>query len=483
MLPQILSHALSAAAENFSLRLFEIPGTEALAVRALDATDAWHKRRRKLGAPLVFWFSVQLMLFREDSVQVVLERLLRLLRERGQGVTPRDVTPEAACKARYRLGAAPVAFAFEETAAQIQPEPSFHGLCPYAIDGTKADMPDTKANVAYFGRPGASRGHAAFPQVSLVTLVDTTSLRVRGVEYGPCHAPERPAGLRLLRRLGAGDLALLDRGFASRSFFLEAALHPANFVGRIPSNWGLCPVEALDDGTTLIDLHVRVPLPPEHQTRWRKTFEVVLRLRLVTYQVDGEEPIRLLTDLLDPVAYPAQEIAELYHQRWAAELQNAEGKVTLAARKHGRLATVFRSLAPEGVLQEIHALFLAYNLIRGAMAEAGEAHGVPPRELSFTRSLHVLREAIPRFDASPPEDLPWRRAQLLEDLAHCRLDRPGRKRSNPRVVKQKMKNFGVKKPGMKGQICAFKIHVLPGPKPLPEPERRQKAAAPSALAA
>jgi len=482
LLSQILSRALFDASRDFSLRLFA-PGTQELAIRALDATGAWHKRRRKLGAPLVFWFSVQLMLFREDSVQVVLERLLRLLRERGQGVTPRDVTPEAACKARYRLGAAPLRVAFEETAAQIQPEPSFRGLRTYALDGTKADMPDTEANEAFFGRPGSSRGHAAFPQVSLATLVDTTSLRVRGVEFGPCHAPERPAGLRLLRHLGPGDLVLLDRGFASGGFFLETVLHQASFVGRIPSNWSLCPVETLEDGTSLVDVEVRVPLPADLQTRSKQTFGVVLRLRLVTYQVDDEEPIRLLTDLLDPVAYPAEEIATLYHERWTAELQNAEGKVTLAATKHGRLATVFRSRAPEGVLQEIHALFLAYNLIRGAMAEAGEVHGVSPRELSFTRSLHIIREAIPRFDASPADDLPWRREQLLEDLAHCRLDRPGRKRSNPRVVKQKMKNFGVKKPGTTGQVRTFEIRLVDGPKPSFRPKRATKAAAPTAHAA
>lgn len=471
---QILSHALATAAQDFSLAVFEGPGKGGLAIRALDATEAWHLRLRKLGAPLVFWFSVQLMLFREDSIQVVLERLLRVLRERGEGVTPRDVTPEAACKARYRLGHEPLRFAFEETAAAVQPAPTFRGLCPFAIDGTKADMPDTEANAAFFGRPEASRGHAAFPQVSLVTLVDTASLRVCGVEYGTCHAPERPAGLRLLRRLGAGDLALVDRGFSSHEFLLEAALHPAHFVARVSSHWGLHPVKSLEDGSSLVDLTVRVPLPPEQQTRWRKTFPVVLRLRLVTYQVDEEDPIRLLTDLLDPTGYPAEEIAELYHQRWSAELQNAEGKVTLAATKHGRLATVFRSKGPEGVLQEIYAMYLAYNLIRGAMVEAGEVHGVPPRELSFTRSLQVIREAIPRFDAASPEELSWRREQLLEDLAFCRLDRPERKRSNQRVVKQKMSNFGVKKPGMKGAYRDFKIRVIPGPRPETGPGAKER---------
>jgi hypothetical protein len=39
-------------------------------------------------------------------------------------------------------------------------------------------------------------------------------------------------------------------------------------------------------------------------------------LRVIEYQVDGGEVIRLLTDLLDPQAYPAAELAALYRERW-----------------------------------------------------------------------------------------------------------------------------------------------------------------------
>ena len=68
----------------------------------------------------------------------------------------------------------------------------------------------------------------------------------------------------------------------------------------------------------------------------------------------------------------------------------------------------------------------------------------------------------------------FREDSVLEDLASCRLDRPGRKRSNQRVVKQKMSNFGVKKPGMKGGYRAFQIRVLPGPKLEPRPAAKEQ---------
>ncbi|WP_170198249.1 hypothetical protein [Streptomyces chryseus] len=40
---------------------------------------------------------------------------------------------------------------------------------------------------------------------------------------------------------------------------------------------------------------------------------------MIDYQVDGGETIRLLTDLLDPEAWPAGELAALYYERWEVE--------------------------------------------------------------------------------------------------------------------------------------------------------------------
>jgi hypothetical protein len=41
-------------------------------------------------------------------------------------------------------------------------------------------------------------------------------------------------------------------------------------------------------------------------------------VRVIEYRAGGGEVIRLLTDLADPVAFPAGELAALYHERWGA---------------------------------------------------------------------------------------------------------------------------------------------------------------------
>ena len=45
-----------------------------------------------------------------------------------------------------------------------------------------------------------------------------------------------------------------------------------------------------------------------------------MRVRVVSYQVDGWPERKLLTSLLDPEQFPAREVAAMYHERWETEL-------------------------------------------------------------------------------------------------------------------------------------------------------------------
>ena len=51
---------------------------------------------------------------------------------------------------------------------------------------------------------------------------------------------------------------------------------------------------------------------------------------------------------------------------------------------------VLRCKSPAMVSKEFWAHLLAYDLVRGAMAEAAVRHGVPPREVSFQGARQVL---------------------------------------------------------------------------------------------
>src|SRR5260370_37575598 len=58
-----------------------------------------------------------------------------------------------------------------------------------------------------------------------------------------------------------------------------------------------------------------------------------------TIRVEVSETVTIITDLLDPVAYPARDIAELYGMRWASELVDLQEKQTLSTGQPVTAAT------------------------------------------------------------------------------------------------------------------------------------------------
>ena len=138
----------------------------------------------------------------------------------------------------------------------------------------------------------------------------------------------------------------------------------------------------------------------------------------------------VVTTLLDAQTDPAEELGELFRERWHAELD-------LRALKTEMQMEMLRTETPEMVRKEVAMHLLAYNLIRGLMAEAAQAEGLKPRRLSFKGSLHSIRlfEEVHLYDPA------WIRAdlpRLLELIGRKRVpDRPDR--SEPRAVKWRPK--------------------------------------------
>jgi hypothetical protein len=148
----------------------------------------------------------------------------------------------------------------------------------------------------------------------------------------------------------------------------------------------------------------------------------------------------LLTSLLDATAYPAAELAALYHERWELELTFDELKTHTLDR-----VEALRSKAPERVEQEVWGLLLAYNLVRVVMYQAARRAGAPPLRLSFRHALLTLRGFWHTAWLTPPGALPRRIEALLDELALFVLPER-RPRRYPRAVKIKMSNYPRKRP-------------------------------------
>src|SRR5262249_45094940 len=98
--------------------------------------------------------------------------------------------------------------------------------------------------------------------------------------------------------------------------------------------------------------------------------------------------VTLVTTLLDPLQYPAAELAQLYFERWQVEVDLRYLKQTLHL-------DVLRSKTVEGVHKELCMLALAYNLVRLVMVEAGRRQAVAPDRISFVAARRWLGHARP----------------------------------------------------------------------------------------
>ena len=74
----------------------------------------------------------------------------------------------------------------------------YRGWRLVAVDGTTFDVPDSVANVGYFGRPGSPRGEGAgaFPQVRVAGLGECGTHAIFAAEMGRwrCMRPSWPGG-------------------------------------------------------------------------------------------------------------------------------------------------------------------------------------------------------------------------------------------------------------------------------------------------
>jgi hypothetical protein len=153
---------------------------------------------------------------------------------------------------------------------------------------------------------------------------------------------------------------------------------------------------------------------------------------------NGEQH-RLLISLLDGTASPTHTLVCTYHQRWEVEITIDEMDT------HQRLPKKPpHSRTPLGVLQELYALLMAHYCLRTVMHRAALQAGLSPLRLSFTKSLHILRQAVFKFQVVCESQFAGLYKRLLNDITQAQL--PERvHRSNPRVVKRKMSNFEKKR--------------------------------------
>ena len=359
-------------------------------------------RQRQLPAHVVFYYVIALALFSQVSYGEVLRCLVEGLGWLGDSSVQRIRRSgrSAISMARARLGAEPLRRMVERAIGPIAGRETrgawYRDWRLVSIDGTTLDLADTVANEEAFGRPGASRGKSAFPQLRMVSLIENGTHVLFGTRWGRYRESENALARSVLSHLEAGMLCLADRGFFGYAQWKRAASTGADLLWRVKKNAILACDRRLADGSYLSRIYA--------STKDRRHDRGGLIVRVVEYALegvaDGDPLYRLITTVLDDRKAPAEDLAALYHDRWEIENAFDEFKTHLRGRQ-----AVLRSKTPELVEQELYGFLLAHFAIRGLMHEAALKADLDPDRLSFLHTVRIVRRKLPVFAAIPPSAL------------------------------------------------------------------------------
>lgn len=393
---QVKPPADERLSDRIAIGLLTVTFPPELVDRVVAETGRVQRRSRLLPARVVVYYVLAMCLFfgqgYEEVARLLTEGLAYARRWRGTWRVP---STAAITRARARLGPEPLRALFaavcQPMAAEATAGAFYRSWRLVAVDGTTFDVPDTAANVAFFGRPGSARGagKGAFPQARVTALGECGTHAIFAAALGPLAVHETELGRRLFTHLRAGMLMIADRGFAGFDLWRAAASTGADLLWRVKNSAVLPVVEQLADGSYLSHIYA---------ARDKNRHADPVTVRVIEYTLAGSATVyRLITTITDPAQAPAADLAALYAQRWEFEISLGELKTHQGAPR-----MVLRSQAPGGVEQEVYGFLLVHYAIRALMHQAALDAGLDPDRVSFTRSLRLARRQVPAQAALSP---------------------------------------------------------------------------------
>jgi len=340
------------------------------------------------------------------TVQTFLLQLLANVALRGlRHVAGVSASAPAFCKAKMRLPA--------KLFAQLIQRPSdaapamYKGLKTYLVDGVSFMTPDTRQLAGKYGKGQNQRGTShGYPTPKLLTLMQAGGGFIRRALILPRARQEFTCLSRLFKAIGSDGLLVGDSGLVS--FAHMALLMGKGLQGcfRLP-RWQV----VFNRGKGSHRLHQRqgkqdllvtwtASRRPTWMSnkRWAAIKDQTLTLRQISFRIcrPGYRThwAWIATTLLDPRQYPAQEVVDLYRERWQVEVNFRNLKQTLKME-------MISAKTVQGVHKEVMAFILLYNLVCQVMQQASQRQGVAADRISFIDAMIWLLHSPPGTPLPP----------------------------------------------------------------------------------
>lgn len=362
-------------------------------------------------------------------------------------LTGQSFSASAYCQARTRLPLALLERLLERLAAAVRPltdQGRWRGHRTWFVDGTGVSMPDTPGLQKAFGQPTNQARGCGFPVARVFALFHTGTGFLMRMIISPLRTHEAAYVSQLHPAMEPGDVLVGDRAFGAfghLATLISRGLHGVfrvvstrvvdftpqrahaprwngpNATGRSRARW----VRTLGPEDQVVEWVKGYKCPGWMTADVFASLPVTLTVRELRYTI--EQPgfrvkvVTLVTTLLDPKAYPAEALADLYRSRWRVETNFAHLKTTLGM-------DVLHCQTEAGVRRELAMFAIVYNLVRAVMEDAGQRQDVSAHRISFIDVLRWLTTippggSLPTFVVNPA--------------------RPGR--VEPRCKKRRAKNY------------------------------------------
>jgi hypothetical protein len=402
-----------------------------------------HKWRKRIYTP---WITLSMFLSQilssDHSCEDALDRFQKYLKDCGQPAVSNNTA--SYCEARERLPKEVVWELARRSGQSIHDKADtqwlFAGRPVKLLDGATVIMPDTEANQAEYPQSRSQKPGLGFPIARILLVISLAVGTVLEAAMGPYRGKET-SELGLLRQISGalkpGDIALGDRHFCSYWVIADSLRRGVDVVFRLHQ---MRKTDFRRGRRLGPDDHI-VTWPKAKRPDWMSPAEYAkmpeeLKLREIRVRIRDRKKrtreIIIVTTLLDATKYSASAIGDLFRQRWHAELDIRSLKTMMGME-------MLRSKTPEMVRKEVGVHLLAYNLIRGVMAEAARGRDMQPRELSFNGARQTIR-AFEETHLYEPGAIAADFPRLLNLISQKRVgDRPDR--CEPRAVKRRPKSY------------------------------------------
>lgn len=401
-----------------------------------------HSRRRLYSKRNTFWAFIGQLFSDDGSCQEVVQKLKAYAALRGLDL-PSSGTA-GYCRARTKLSMTDVQAVHQHVVGSMEhlgAADTWHGHRVVVVDGTGVSMPDTEANQAVWPQQRHQKPGCGFPTMRLTACFSLHTGALLSYREGNKHSSEIVRLREQLNTFKRGDIMLGDKAFCG---YRDICERKAMGVETVASMCRRIPVKEAEAVKRLgsDDLLMSWRRPKKitgmsvEQIR-ELPRRLLLRQTKITVSQPGfrSQTIYLVTTLLNPQKYPAQDLADLYFRRWDVELFLRDIKTVMGM-------DILRCKTPAMIRKELLMYFIAYNCIRRIMYEAAEETNIPVRLVSFKTTLQTLRSWEPNLNQTRLSNR--ERFRLISMLYASITQNPIRQRpgrSEPRAIKRRQKNY------------------------------------------